>query len=138
MKHIYNTLAYSLLIAIIACNNNPSSKKNPAINQHADSLSIQKIKGKNIGSKHYKSGKLKTTGELKDSTLKNGIWKYWYDNDTLWSECNYKNGLKNGTTKVYFKSGILKYSGYYSNDIPSGHWMFYNEDGSIAKEIQYD
>ena len=40
-------------------------------------------------------------------TLPNGRWKWFYDEETLWQEGNFKHGLKNGYFKEYDREGNL-------------------------------
>jgi len=40
-------------------------------------------------------------------TLPNGKWKWFYEDETLWKEGNFKHGLKNGYFKEYDKAGNL-------------------------------
>src|SRR5436190_23763750 len=47
--------------------------------------------------------------------LKQGLWKKYYSNDTLFSEGVYKNNIHTGIFKTYYKTGkpqsVLKFRG---------------------------
>ena len=76
---------------------------------------------------------------LKEVTqkLKSGYHEKKYPNGNLWSSCYYKNGMKHGKVATYYSNGNLRYLGHYKNDKKTGVWLFYNEDGTFAKEINF-
>ncbi len=120
---------------MMACDTTPTKTKEKS---HSTEMTISEQEGKVMAEKRYSDGNMQTTGELVDSTKKNGLWKYWYEDGTLWSECYFENGIKQGATKVYYKSGKVKYEGFYTQNKPSGLWSFYLEDGTPEKQINYD
>jgi TonB family protein len=46
--------------------------------------------------------------------------------------------IKDGEFKFFDDNGLLEVKGRYSNNVMSGIWTFYDKDGSILKEIDYD
>ncbi len=68
---------------------------------------------------------------------RNGLWKQWYENGTLWIEESYSDGVKNGDFTVYYPNGEKNYSGSYDLGVPTGEWKFWNEEGEILKEVKY-
>lgn len=81
----------------------------------------------------YKSGTKKSQGTYKNGK-REGKWQVWYSNGQLWSECDFKNGLKHGNSAVYFRNGAKRYEGRYENDNRVGVWKFYDETGKLIKE----
>ncbi len=128
-----------LLLLISSCQstfeetgNYTSGKLKYRIVYEGDKRSKTKMKE----TKFYENGKTEYTGTF-SKNKRFGNWKYWYDNGTLWTECEYKNGLKHGTTTNYYKNGKIKIEGQYLNGKMSGLWIFFNEKGEKLKELQY-
>ncbi|MBC7411603.1 MAG: hypothetical protein H7331_04015 [Bacteroidia bacterium] len=68
---------------------------------------------------------------------RNGIWKAYYQNGTLWSEGQYVNGSGEGLSHIFYPDGSIKIMGFYTNDKPSGVWQFFDEQGTMTHEIDY-
>ncbi len=91
-------------------------------------------KKEKVGMKeYYVDGKLKMKGALENGKRK-GRWEYYYPSGNLWSECEYKNGIRHGETVVYYENSIKRYEGRYENDEKAGRWLFFNEKGELLKE----
>lgn len=84
---------------------------------------------------YYENGKLQSKGEFDENGKRNGRWEYYFNNGKLWSVGEYKNGVMEGKKEVYWPSGQMRYKGAFKGNEKSGHWIFYNEDGSILKEV---
>ena len=54
-----------------------------------------------------------------------GIHRYWYENDQLKFERNYKNGKKNGLCRQWYENGRLEFERVY-------------EDGQLISEKEFD
>lgn len=85
----------------------------------------------------YEDGKKEMEGRALKSGKREGQWEYWFKDGKLWSTCEYKEGLKHGQSQVYYANGQLRYEGNYENDKPVGHWVFYDETGAVANEVDY-
>jgi antitoxin component YwqK of YwqJK toxin-antitoxin module len=93
------------------------------------------------------------------TTVRDGEWKFWYDNGQLRTTEVYKNGEKLSGSKSYYTDGKLEseiyYDGklsitYYENgqkqtegiflkgDIPNGVWKGWHENGKINYEATYN
>jgi antitoxin component YwqK of YwqJK toxin-antitoxin module len=68
---------------------------------------------------------------------RNGLWKAYYQNGTLWSEGEYVNGSGEGLSHIFYPNGSIKIMGYYTNDKPAGLWQFFDENGTMTHEIDY-
>lgn len=79
---------------------------------------------------------LRFAGELIKGK-RNGLWKAYYKNGSLWSEGEFKNGLGEGYSHVYHTNGKVSTMGFYTNDNPSGVWQYFNEQGTMTHEIDY-
>jgi antitoxin component YwqK of YwqJK toxin-antitoxin module len=68
---------------------------------------------------------------------KNGIWKFYDENNNLVGEVYFEDGKKNGVFKEYNKHGRLRKEGSYKGDKKKGSWKFYDKDGQIECELLY-
>ena len=59
----------------------------------------------------------------------------YFENGALWSLCNYVEDKKQGKSIVYLPNGNKAYEGMYELDKPTGEWIYYNQDGSVAKKV---
>ena len=87
--------------------------------------------------KFYEDGKKEIEGNYNERLERKGKWTYWYKDGKVWSECEYKNGLKDGKSTVYYENGQKRYEGNYRNDTTIGNWKFWNEQGALVKEMKY-
>ncbi len=69
---------------------------------------------------------------------RDGQWKAWYDDGTLWSEGEYKDGKRNGLGIAYHENGKKYIEGMYCNDARVGAWRFYDTTGVLLKEVNFD
>ena len=76
-------------------------------------------------------------GSFKDG-LRDGIWTAWYQDGTIWSTGNYKEGQEFGKKTTYHKNGKKYYEGVIKNGKREGTWTFWDESGEIIKTIDYD
>ena len=75
------------------------------------------------------------TGTLKDG---NGDLKDYYDNGSLFSISNYKEGYLNGEYKEFHLNGKNSVVGSYKNNLKIGYWYTYNKRGLEIKKEKYD
>ena len=87
--------------------------------------------------KFYDNGTMEYSGSFDSDGKRQGEWKYYYQDGTLWSLGNYEHGLKTGAKLVYWPDGQVRYEGFFANDQKSGHWKFYNLDGSLLQEMDF-
>lgn len=86
---------------------------------------------------YYLNQQVKMDGEFKNE-LREGKWKAWYENGNLWSEGDYKEGKRNGIGIAYHENGKKYIEGLYRNDTRVGAWKFYDTNGVITKEVNFD
>lgn len=86
----------------------------------------------------YDSGTKEMEGDLNSSGQRDGLWTAWYKNGALWSEGEFKNDARHGYSKVYWPNGKLRYEGRYNEGKQIGSWTFYNEQGVVEKEVNFD
>jgi len=48
------------------------------------------------------------------------------------------HGMRNGYSALYYPDGEMRTEGSYRNNKRIGNWVFYKENGSVEKEINYD
>jgi antitoxin component YwqK of YwqJK toxin-antitoxin module len=86
---------------------------------------------------YYENKQKKIEGEYKNEQ-RNGLWKAWYKNGTIWSEGEYKDGKRNGIGISYHENGKKYIEGMYQDDIRVGAWRFYDTTGILTKEVNFD
>jgi antitoxin component YwqK of YwqJK toxin-antitoxin module len=80
---------------------------------------------------HYEIRQLYTSWEANDSIGRmNGYVQNFYDNGTLQSEGNMKDGLPDGTWKLYDPLGNLNHYGVYHQGKRNGRWL----SGDLSKK----
>ncbi len=87
--------------------------------------------------KRYKNGVIEIQGQMKDGK-REGIWKSFYQNGAAWSETTFSAGVKNGATASFYENGQKRYAGFFTNDKESGKWSFWDEQGNLAREMDYN
>ena len=85
---------------------------------------------------YYDNGQIKMEGKYKRNK-KSGIWKYYYEDGTLWSEGRFEDNERNGYGITYHENGKKYIEGHYTDGMRSKSWRFYDEKGSLLKEIEY-
>lgn len=84
----------------------------------------------------YENGKTRMEGAIKNGE-REGAWKVYFDDGTLWSEGSYIEGKRSGEAKNYYPNGKLRYEGFFKGDKKTGHWKFYNESGQLEQEKDF-
>ena len=106
---------------------------------------------------YYENGQLQNEGQkktilVKDGnirTVRDGLWKYYYENGRVKSEITYSDDETTRQVKNYYKNGQLENEGqektilvkkgnYYSEvNERYGSWKYYRENGRLKKEGGY-
>jgi len=90
----------------------------------------------------YEKEYYENSAVLKEGPIKNGkrdgLWKSFRGNGLLWSEGHYIEGVRDGITITYHPNGNKYYEGYFSKGLKSGKWKFYNDEGMLLKEEDFD
>lgn len=87
---------------------------------------------------YYEDGNLLKEGRLGDSEKRDGHWKSYYRDGVVWSEGDYIDGVRNGKTVTYYANGNKYYEGQFAKAKKVGVWKFWNEDGELNKEVDFD
>ena len=87
---------------------------------------------------YYENGQKRVEGEYNREGKKDGKWTYWYEDGNKWSEGYFKDGLNHKERTTWHETGEMHYTGNYEMGKRVGVWKFYNEDGELVKEIDYD
>ncbi len=125
--HTINFLFFIALVFIVSCNNETKNVNVPIAAPLKSGMdTIFHTDGKTI---HM-------IGLLKNGK-REGTWKAYYENNTLWSECGYKVGLANGVSHVYYENGTMQINGMYEQGKPYGIWEYYGKDAKKLYEINY-
>lgn len=64
------------------------------------------------------------------------IYREFYPENALKSECEIRNGRRHGKYHEYFEDGSLKIRGKYSKGQPKGTWKYYNRDGKLEQKVK--
>ncbi|MBN1598477.1 MAG: hypothetical protein JW894_09300 [Bacteroidales bacterium] len=70
--------------------------------------------------------------------LRDGKWRYYYDDGSVMFEGNYIQGNPDGKHKYYHPNGELKEEQFFSGGIPNKHWKKFDEEGNIIVTITYE
>lgn len=134
----------TLILDVIVKNDTvilPSFKLHPYINDTYTDL-MRVTRGNRPEKSYRKNGKLEAEGKYKWKihikyvkgyflTVKNGLWKYYYDSGNIETEIYYKNGTPNGIIKEYDTDGKIFFIGYFCDGMHCGKWTYYGKDGGI-------
>jgi antitoxin component YwqK of YwqJK toxin-antitoxin module len=93
--------------------------------------------GEKEGEWYYKAGDHTEIGSYV-AGLRDGKWKYFYDNDQLEYEGNYIQGNPDGKHKYYHENGLLKEEQYFAMGIKEKHWKKYDKYGNLLITISYE
>lgn len=67
----------------------------------------------------------------------NGYNTFYYENGSVASEGEFKNGVPVGLWKSYYPDGVIKSTGYKTNGLSDSIWNFYNSQGLLTQRYQY-
>ena len=88
---------------------------------------VSKISGKE---KKDKSRNLEYEGSYKDG-IREGLWKWWYENEQLSIEANYKNGKLEGLYRAWHNNGQLLLKTNYKSGEEIGVFKRWYESGQL-------
>lgn len=140
MKNILTMALISLSLSIIACGEKKVIESTYDNGKPNVVHYYKKEKGEKVLAREeifYEKGSKKMAGAF-TGNQRDGIWKAWYEDGTLWSEGEYKNGKRNGPGTTYHPNGKKYLEGNYKDDIQVGIWKIWDENGNLEKEVNYD
>ena len=142
MKNLFIYISLLAFITITSCSSREERVEETWLDGTTKKASVFAGKGadghkiEEIG--YYEDGTKQIQGGLDDYSSRDGVWRYWYKNGQLWSECEYRAGLKNGKSTVYYDNGQKRYEGQYTEDKQVGFWRFWDVNGTLITETNYD
>jgi antitoxin component YwqK of YwqJK toxin-antitoxin module len=83
---------------------------------------------------YYPDNKIKSEGEFKNGKM-NGKWTYYYENGKKWSEGYFKEGIEEGLRTAYYENGKKRYAGLFRDGKRTGEWKFWDESGKLVQKI---
>jgi len=86
---------------------------------------------------YYESGQLRMEGPLV-KRRREGLWKSFYEDGKIWSEGEYKDGLRDGITITYHPNGVKRFEGAFYKSKKSGIWKFWDDKGEFVKEMDFE
>ncbi len=94
------------------------------------------ISGEKEGEWIYQVGDHKERGAFVIG-LREGIWKYYFNNGKIKYEGFYSQGNPDKRHKYYYSSGVLKEDQYYELGIREKNWKKYDDQGNLVMTITY-
>jgi antitoxin component YwqK of YwqJK toxin-antitoxin module len=91
-----------------------------------------------IGESYFYENKQVYMGGGSKDGEKDGEWRAFYKDGSIWVEAFYISGKEHGAYNVYRENGNPYYKGHYNNGICDGTWSFYDENGKETKKIKAD
>lgn len=85
----------------------------------------------------YDNGQIKIQGWERDGK-RVGPWVSFYENGIRWSESEYRDGMREGKSVTYYPNGAMRYRGAYVADEKAGIWIFYDEEGKVIREENFN
>jgi len=86
---------------------------------------------------YYDDGAVYIEGSFKNNE-RHGSWVAYYKDGVIWSQAEYKDGLEDGLKSVYFENGQKYYEGIKEKNKRVGIWKFWDIEGNLVKEVNYD
>ncbi len=132
MNHIVKHIYFCFFLVLFSCSNaNEQSKKKEK------EVLVEISNG--IFTEYYPGRKaIKFKGPQNENGKRDGRWFFYDEDGQEMSMTEYVNGKKHGFTFVRFPSGNMRYTGEYTNDTETGLWKFYDENGKVTLEKNYD
>lgn len=142
-------IIFIITIFISACNNETSEKKpdtKKVVNRYVNGIAQLERNYVDKGGKlvanyeweYYEDGSVLKEGPLSAQENRDGLWKSYYRNGVVWSEGEYKNGIREGKTITYHSNGNMYYDGQFIQAKKAGLWKFYKENGDFDYEMFFD
>lgn len=82
---------------------------------------------------YHANGVKSMEGPLKNN-LRDGNWKSWYPDGSLWSVGSFKDGLRHGKGTVYHPNGNKFIEGTYVMGQRVGKWGWFDDAGNAISE----
>lgn len=132
-------LALIIALSFVSCGTEKETKKEEQESKKTEEKPKQDgIQTDGAYREFYANGKVKIEGFLNQKGDKSGLWRGYSDQGWLQSEILYVRGKKNGHVVVFFPNQQPKYIGEYKDDIKIGHWRFFDEEGNLIKEVDFE
>ncbi len=85
----------------------------------------------------YPDYKLQMIGKSLEKQ-REGKWTYYYENGNKWSEGYFKKGLHDSIVNTWYENGQAQHEGFYKDGKEAGTWKYYNQQGRMEKEVDYN
>ena len=87
-------------------------------------------------STYYAGGGIKSTGYFVGDTIKNGVFKTFFEEGQLQSVVNFEMGKKNGIEECYYPNGRIKSYARYSHGVIDSVAILYYPNGNVEVKSQ--
>jgi antitoxin component YwqK of YwqJK toxin-antitoxin module len=85
----------------------------------------------------YPNGKVSEEVNF-EADLEEGDFKSYFETGELRQKAFYVDGYRSGKTTLYYGSGSVRIKGQFKKDVKDGIWVYYNEDQSINRKVEFD
>ena len=81
----------------------------------------------------YQDCKVRSEGYVNREGNEEGYWECFYTNGQMYSQGNWKNGVKVGCWRYFYSNGQTKELGDYKEGKQVGNWRYYDENGRLEE-----
>lgn len=103
-----------------------------------DNITIIKTEEESQLIAYHPDGRKQTELRVKNGSLMDGKYKWYYSNGTLEKEMEIQDGKLSGVYKEYYESGKLKEHGTFKKGDRDGVYTAYHENGKKESELNYN
>lgn len=122
----------------MACSS-PAQEVKKTFYKNSDKIHLEIIKetsGKQTWKEYYESGKLlRISAKGSDGFTMDGEETTYFEDGKIAGQRRWIKGIPDGREYGNFANGRLVLERFYKNGFRSGTWKFYNEDGTLSREV---
>ena len=125
-------------LLIMSCSDQADKPKENTSNNPPSEIVLNDTVNRQVSEWYQGKDQLKMSGQIDKNKKRHGAWVYYSQTGLELSMTTYTNGMKEGFSVVKYPNGIRHYHGEYRNDKKVGVWKFYNKEGELVEEKNYD
>lgn len=82
-------------------------------------------------------GRIRESYQITKDSVKNGIYKAFYESGDLFEESNFIDGIQEGQRTIFYESGGKEIEEMYKSSLLNGDYKVYYESGKLKIEALY-
>ena len=86
--------------------------------------------------KYFEDGTLSSIEQYKNGK-DHGSWKFYFPNGNIETTAKFNNGERVGKWKYYYENGSLKQVSFYKRNLKNGIWKVYSEEGELISSQKW-